>query len=41
MKIGVDTNVLFNFLNKDSPFHEDARKNLILLIEKQTAVITQ
>ena len=41
MKIGVDTNVLFYFLNKDSPFHEDARKNLILLIEKQTAVITQ
>ena len=41
MKVGIDTNVLFYFLNKDSPFHEDARKNLILLIEKQTAVITQ
>ena len=41
MKVGIDTNVLFYFLNKDSPFHEDARKNLISLIEKQSAVITQ
>ena len=28
MKIGIDTNVLLYFLDKDSPFHKEARENL-------------
>jgi|GEM_PF-1456812 len=41
MRIGVDTNVLFYFLDKDSPFHAETRKALAGLVEKQSAVVTQ
>ena len=41
MKVGIDTNVLFYSLNKDSPFHEEARENLAMLVEEQSAVLTQ
>ncbi len=41
MKVGIDTNVLFYSLNKDNPFHEEARKNLAMLVENQSAVLTQ
>ncbi len=41
MKIGVDTNVLFYFLNKDNPFHEEVRNTLPILVQNQWAVITQ
>jgi len=41
MKVGVDTNVLFYSLNKENPFHKEARENLALLVEKGLAVITQ
>jgi len=41
MKIGIDTNVLFYFLNKDNPFHKEVRETLPVLVENQWAVITQ
>ena len=41
MKIGIDTNVLFYFLDRDSPFHTEARETLTGLVEKQSAVATQ
>ena len=41
MKVGVDTNVLFYALNKETPFHQEARENLALLVEKGQAVIAQ
>lgn len=41
MKVGIDTNVLFYSLNKDNPFHEEARGNLAMLVEEQSAVLTQ
>ncbi len=41
MKVGIDTNVLFYCLNKDNPFHEEARENLAKLVEEQSAVLTQ
>ena len=41
MRIGVDTNVLVHFLNKDSPFNREAGETLVKLIEEQSAVITQ
>ncbi len=31
----------FIFLNKDNPFHEEARDNLAMLVEEQSAVLTQ
>ncbi len=31
----------FIFLNKDNPFHEEARDNLTMLVEEQSAVLTQ
>ena len=41
MKVGIDTNVLFYSLNKDNPFHREARENLATLVENCSAVITQ
>lgn len=41
MKVGIDTNVLFYSLNRDNPFHREARENLAILVEKQSAVLTQ
>jgi len=41
MRVGVDTNVLFYSLNKETPFHKEARENLALLVEKGQAVIAQ
>ena len=41
MKVGIDTNVLFYSLNKDNPFHREAKENLATLVEHCSAVITQ
>ncbi len=41
MKIGIDTNVLFYFLDRDSPFHAEVREALTGLVERQSAVVTQ
>ncbi len=41
MKIGIDTNVLYYAVDRDSPFHDEARKALEGLVEKQMAVTTQ
>jgi len=41
MKVGIDTNVLFYALNRETPFHEEARENLISLVEKGQAVLAQ
>ena len=41
MRIGIDTNVLFYAIDRDSPFHEESRQVLEGLVEKQMAVITQ
>jgi len=41
MKVGIDTNVLVYFLDEDSPFHLECRKNLACLVESQQAVVAQ
>ena len=41
MKVGIDTNVMIYYLDRDSPFHEECRKNLTTLVESQRAVLAQ
>lgn len=41
MKVGIDTNVLVYYLDKDSPYHSECRKELASLVESRQAVITQ
>ncbi len=41
MKIGIDTNILVYYLDRDSPFHQECRENLKRLVESQRAVLTQ
>ena len=41
MKIGVDTNVLFYAVNRNNPFHDEAKKTLEWLVKRRIAVITQ